>query len=100
MIIAEASAHLPLWQDYLQTQFDPAHLLSELGFTVVFDFLIGWFFWGKLIKPYLDRRTAQIHQEIDAEHGVTPQDHARWKRRNAVSPAAPAPPSRAKKLRA
>lgn len=64
----DASAHLSLWQDYLQTQFDPAHLLSETGFTIVFDVIIGWLIWGKILKPRLMK---EVHKEIDAEHGVT-----------------------------
>lgn len=67
----EATNNLPLWKDYLQTQFDPAHLLSETGFTIVFDVVLGWFAWGKILKPRLMK---QVHQEIDKEHGV---DHER-----------------------
>lgn len=64
----DASKHLPLWKDYLQTQFDYAHLLSETGFTIVFDGIIGWLVWGKILKP---RIMKQVHTEIDTEHGVS-----------------------------
>lgn len=53
------------WQDYLSIQFDPAHLLSELGFTLVFD-LLGWLFVKKLVSKLLWK----WHLEIDKEHGV------------------------------
>ncbi len=59
------------WSDYISVQFDPAHLLAELGFTLVFEaltaFLIVWL-WRKVLKPRLSR---QIHAQIDAEHGYT-----------------------------
>jgi hypothetical protein len=67
-LVNEAGQHVSLWQDYLNTQFDPAHLLSELGFTVFFDLLVVFVIWGKFLKPRLFK---QIHDELDAEHGVT-----------------------------
>ena len=66
----EAGHQVTLWQDYLSTQFDPAHLLSELGFTIAFEILqlVLWvWLWHKVIKP---RWFAQAHAAIDAEHGV------------------------------
>jgi hypothetical protein len=73
-VLADGDAHanLPLWKDYLQTQFDPAHLLSETGFTVVFDVVLGWLVWGKILKP---RLVKSVHKEIDAEHGVNHEEH-------------------------
>lgn len=61
---------MSLWQDYLATQFDPAHLLSELGFTLVFDGLLA-VLWRRLLKPRLIR---QAHREIDASHGMAHPD--------------------------
>jgi hypothetical protein len=66
------AAHCNLWCDYVHTQFDPAHLLSELGFTIVFDFVLLWLVWGKILKP---RIMKQVHAELDAEHGITHEDH-------------------------
>ena len=71
MIIAEAGSRChDLLCDYLSTQFDPAHILSELGFTIVFDLILIWLVWGKLIKPYINRKVQRAHQELDEEHGV------------------------------
>jgi hypothetical protein len=58
----EASQHISFWQDYLQTQFDPAHILSELGFTAVFDGLI-LALGGKCIKRYVLKTAHQEHQQ-------------------------------------
>lgn len=53
------------WQEYLHIQFDPAHLLAELGFTLVFD-LMAWLLVKKLVNKILWR----WHLELDKEHGV------------------------------
>jgi ABC-type nickel/cobalt efflux system permease component RcnA len=76
-MLAEAgTACTSLWCDYLSTQFDPAHLLSELGFTIIFDLILVWLVWGKLIKPYLDKRVNQAHTDFDTDHGITHhEDH-------------------------
>lgn len=53
------------WQEYLHVQFDPAHLLAELGFTLAFD-LVAWLFIKKLFHKVLLR----WHLELDKEHGI------------------------------
>lgn len=67
---------MTFFQDYLEVQFDPAHLLAELGFNLVFDFLVLWLIWGRIIKPYVASKLAQQHEELDVEHGV---DHDEYK---------------------
>ena len=61
------------WTEFLGLWVDPAHLLFELTFTIVFDFLIIAVIYRviilKLIVPRLRR---EIHAEIDAEHGIAP----------------------------
>lgn len=60
--------------DYLHTQFDPAHLLSELGFSVLFEAIqavVIYVVWRKFIKP---RWFAQAHQQFDEAHGLTHED--------------------------
>lgn len=55
---------MTFWQDYLSVQFDPAHLLSEFWFTIVFDVLligVGW----KAIKALVARISHQEHTEHD-----------------------------------
>jgi hypothetical protein len=62
----EAGQHVSLWQDYLSTQFDPAHILSELGFSLVFELIQLVFiayFWKRVIKP-------RLHAEVDEDHGI------------------------------
>lgn len=67
--MSEASC-TTFWCDYIQTQFDPAHLLSELGFTVAFELVqlvLIALLYKKVIRPYLDSR----HRLFDQEHGLT-----------------------------
>ena len=73
MIYADAAmAHCNTWCDIIHTTTDPAHIVAELLFNIVFDGLILFLLWGKIIKPRLMK---QVHKELDAEHGVTHEDH-------------------------
>lgn len=73
MTLAEVATCAPYhlcMNDYLHTQFDPAHLLSELGFTLVFDLLLIPLFllaYKKLIKPLIVK---DLHEAMDEEHGI------------------------------
>ena len=68
MLLADAAmAHCNTWCDTWHTMTDPAHILTELAFNIVFDGLVLWGLWGKVLKPRLMK---QVHREIDAEHGV------------------------------
>lgn len=86
MILADAPAGADLWHQWISVQFDYAHLLSELGFTVVFDFVLGFLFWGKVIKPYLDRRLKTQHDDLDTEHGILNHGAERNVRARTVRP--------------
>lgn len=53
---------------------DPGHALAEIFYNIVGDLVIvpiTVFLYKKIREPKL---RAQIHQEIDAEHGVTHED--------------------------
>lgn len=54
------AAHLSLWQDYLHTTFDLAHIGAELTFTVVFDGLVGALLWP-LVKRAVKRHDRKEH---------------------------------------
>lgn len=59
------------WNDFISIATDPAHLLFEVLFTIVFDGVIVALFWGVLIKKVLlPRLRKDIHEEIDQEHGI------------------------------
>jgi hypothetical protein len=51
---------------------DPAHILAELGWTVIQDVLIIGLLYGIVFKKViLPRLRKDIHKEIDMEHGIT-----------------------------
>lgn len=51
---------------------DPAHILAELGWTIIQDVLVLWLLYGVVFKKViLPKLRKDIHKEIDAEHGIT-----------------------------
>ena len=59
-------------ESFVEIATDPAHILAELVFTLVFDLVIIAFIWGvifkKLLLPFI---TKKVHEEIDVEHGYS-----------------------------
>ena len=63
------------WDEFAAVAFDPAHILAEFLFTIVFDFLIITLIWGIIFKKFiLPKMKKQIHDELDEEHGITRHD--------------------------
>lgn len=59
-----------LFHQWMSVQFDYAHLLSELGFSIAFEIvqiILITLLWKKVLKPKFIK---EVHEEIDAEHGV------------------------------
>ena len=52
-----------MWRDYLSVQFDPAHLLAELGFSIAFE-LAQLVLIVKWLKP-------RLHKRFDRDHNLT-----------------------------
>ncbi|NBR65270.1 MAG: hypothetical protein EBT65_04940 [Actinobacteria bacterium] len=54
---------------------DPAHIIAELSWTIIQDFVIIWLLygtvWKKMVLPRLRR---EIHKEIDEEHNISHDD--------------------------
>jgi len=64
-----------LWTDFLSVALDPAHILSELAFTIVFDGLVIALLYGVVFKRMLlPRLRREIHRDIDAQHGIGHND--------------------------
>ncbi len=59
-----------MWHDYLRTQFDPAHLLSELGFSMVFE-LAQVAFLAMVWRRTGWQRITKAHVQFDTEHNLT-----------------------------
>lgn len=69
-LVNEQGQHVTLWHDYLSVLTDPAHILVEVTVSVAFillELLFVGLLWKRVMKP---RLTRDIHEEVDAEHGV------------------------------
>lgn len=64
-----------IWQEFLSVAFDPAHILAELFFTIVFDGLVIAVLYQIVFKKLLlPRMCRDIHRQIDEEHGLGHDD--------------------------
>lgn len=51
---------------------DPAHIMAELGWTVIQDVILIWLLYGTLWKKVILPR---LHEKFDKEHKITHHDH-------------------------
>ena len=50
---------------------DPAHVMAELGWTIIQDILVIGLLYGIVFKKIiLPKIRKDIHKEIDIEHGI------------------------------
>ena len=60
-----------MWQHAWEIFSDPAHIIAELGWTIIQDGLVIWLLYGivfrRIILPKLRK---DIHKEIDLEHNI------------------------------
>jgi len=55
---------------------DPAHILAELGWTIIQDVLIIGLLYGVVFKKIiLPKLRKDIHAEIDIEHGINHKEN-------------------------
>ncbi|MFM6982256.1 MAG: hypothetical protein ACKOWP_05775 [Microbacteriaceae bacterium] len=77
LFLAEA-AHtegLPFWEEVWSIVSDPAHIIAELSWQLVFDGLFVAFLYGVIVKRVIiPRLRKQIHAELDEEHGIEHHD--------------------------
>lgn len=64
--------HEESWLEHAWEIFtDPAHILAELGWTIIQDVLIIGVLYGVVFKRILlPKLRKDIHREIDLEHGI------------------------------
>jgi hypothetical protein len=59
-----------IWQVAWEVFSDPAHILAELGWTIIQDGLFVAVLYGIVFKKMiLPKLRKDIHREIDEEHG-------------------------------
>jgi len=73
-----ADAHdagLSFWDELWSITFDPAHIVSEMIWQIVFDGLFVALLYGVVFKRLLlPRLRREIHKDLDAEHGIEHHD--------------------------
>ena len=78
LLFAAATAHdeaLSFWDELWAITFDPAHIVSELIWQIVFDGLFVALLYGVIFKRWLlPKLRKEIHEEIDEEHGIEHHD--------------------------
>lgn len=72
-VVTEAHEHTEgFWEEVWHVTTDPAHIIAELVFTLVFDlFFIAVMYKIVFKKFILPKLRHDIHQEIDEAHGET-----------------------------
>ena len=60
------------WEEAWQIFSDPAHILAELGWTIIQDVILVWLLYGTLWKKVILPR---LHEKFDKEHSITHHDH-------------------------
>lgn len=59
------------WTEVINITFDPAHIMAELFWAVIFDVIIITLLLNVVFKKYiLPKLRKDIHKEIDDEHGI------------------------------
>ena len=78
LITLAAEAHeagLPFWDELWSITLDPAHIVSELIWQIIFDGLFVAFLYGVVYKRWLlPRLRHEIHEDLDKEHGIEHHD--------------------------
>jgi hypothetical protein len=59
------------WDEVLHVTLDPAHIIAEIIFTIVFDGIIIALFYNVIFKKFiLPKLRRDIHKDIDEAHGT------------------------------
>ena len=64
---------LTVWQEAWSIFTDPAHIMAELGWTIIQDVILVWLLYGTLWKKVILPR---LHDKFDKEHAIVHHDEA------------------------
>lgn len=60
-----------LWAEFWALFTDPAHAMTEIAMSIVWDVIVITLIYQLLVKRWLYPRWAnRLHKELDAEHGI------------------------------
>ena len=72
---------LGFWAEVWAVTTDPAHIIAELIFTIIFDGLFVAFLYGVVFRKFiLPKLRRDIHKDIDEAHG---ESHD-WDEKNPI----------------
>lgn len=63
---------ISVWEESWSIFIDPAHIMAELGWTIIQDVILVWLLYGTLWKKVILPR---LHEKFDKEHAITHHDH-------------------------
>lgn len=77
LILAHEHAGESFLQEYVELLHDPAHILFELTFTIIFDFVIVYLGYQLVFKKFMlpklkERLKREIHEEHTSHDSETP----------------------------
>lgn len=85
MFLLEAghAAGAGFWDEVWSITFDPAHMVAELISAIIIDVVVIALMYNLLFKQLILPRIRknlrdEIHQDIDLEHGITPEQHEKF----------------------
>jgi hypothetical protein len=70
--VGHGGENLGFWQEVWSIFADPAHIVAELGWTVIQDVILIWLLYGTLWKKVI---LPKLHEKFDREHKITHHDH-------------------------
>jgi len=64
-----------VWVEFWALFTDPAHAMTEIAMSIVWDVIVITLIYQLLVKRWLYPRWAnRLHKELDAEHGIDHDD--------------------------
>ena len=70
--VGHGAEDLGFWPEVWSIFADPAHIVAELGWTVIQDVILIWLLYGTLWKKVI---LPKLHEKFDREHKITHHDH-------------------------
>jgi hypothetical protein len=73
LLMALTNGDLPLNEDAWSIFTNPAHIIAELGWTIIQDVILVWLLYGTLWKKVI---LPKLHEKFDKEHKITHHEPA------------------------
>jgi hypothetical protein len=74
LLMALTNGDLPLNEDAWSIFTNPAHIIAELGWTIIQDVILVWLLYGTLWKKVI---LPKLHEKFDKEHKITHHEPAK-----------------------